>query len=292
EGNFGPHSPIVPMPLDKPRAGLERAEPRYWEYPVGYNLPTQPGDIKLVQFNQLRAYADIYDVARNCIRIRTQAINGLDWDIVADQQLVQGMGKDPMKDERAKYRAFWMRPQWEYDDLSSWLSAIMELLLTIDAVGLYPAPAMGKNGRTGSGIAEIQVIDGATLKPLLDVRGGRPRPPAPAYQQYLWGIPRVDLMQAAGMTAEQLFRDAKVGNEYRAEQLLYVRKHVRVNSPYGFSPLEQSVVNTMIALNRQEWLAKYFQEGSLPQMFLEVPQNWSPEQARDFEQQINDVGSS
>src|SRR6185312_9203348 len=176
--------------------------------------------------------------------------------------------------------------------LSSWLSAIMELLLTIDAVGLYPAPAMGKNGRTGSGIAEIQVIDGATLKPLLDVRGGRPRPPAPAYQQYLWGIPRVDLMQAAGMTAEQLFRDAKVGNEYRADQLLYVRKHVRVNSPYGFSPLEQSVVNTMIALNRQEWLAKYFQEGSLPQMFLEAPATWSPDQMREYEQQINDVGSS
>src|SRR5512146_2833786 len=127
DSNFGPGRPIIPMPLDNPPAGRERAEPRFYQYDVAYNLPTAPGDIKLVQFANLRVFADIYDVARSCIRIRTQEIRDLDWDFVVDQQVVKDQGKDAFKTERQTFRYFWRRPQWDYDDLSGWLAAFMEM---------------------------------------------------------------------------------------------------------------------------------------------------------------------
>ena len=53
------------------------------------------------------------------------------------------------------------------------------------------AKGLGR-GLCGSDLDCFELVDGATIRPLLDLHGGVPRPPAPAWQQYLKSVPRSD----------------------------------------------------------------------------------------------------
>ena len=64
----------------------------------------------------------------------------------------------------------------------------------------------------GGALYALELIAGETVKPLLDLPGRPPRPPAPAYQQFLYGMPAGD---------------------YTLDQLDYIRETSRSDSPYG-----------------------------------------------------------
>ena len=85
-GMFGPLTPMAPNPVDIPREGEERPEPRRWQYPIAYDLPGHPpgeGPGKLANFATLRTLADYYSVARACIELRKAEIRGVRWEISA-----------------------------------------------------------------------------------------------------------------------------------------------------------------------------------------------------------------
>ena len=185
-GAFGPLSPIVPMPIDVPIGDAERAVPRRWQYPVGWNLPMgQPGQegLKLAPFDVLRKYADLYSVLRACINIRRDEMAGMDWDIGPTSQ-AQTASKgdrkagDDMKD-RANQLVHWFKHiDSNYTGFQSWFTAALEEQIVIDAVSLYLAPTRvpGK-GLFGADLAELQLLSGSTIRPLLDMYGATPRPP-------------------------------------------------------------------------------------------------------------------
>ena len=54
-------SPIQPVPVDQPAVPGGFPDPRLWQYPVGWNLPTQPGTegFKLASFAQLATIAQV-----------------------------------------------------------------------------------------------------------------------------------------------------------------------------------------------------------------------------------------
>ncbi|RBP15896.1 hypothetical protein DFR50_107166, partial [Roseiarcus fermentans] len=56
---------------------------------------------------------------------------------------------------------------------------LLEDLLVIDAATIYPRFDRGGN------LFSLDVIDGATIKPLIGDDGRAPEPPDPAYQQVL-----------------------------------------------------------------------------------------------------------
>ncbi|HXT06164.1 MAG TPA: hypothetical protein VN715_04415 [Roseiarcus sp.] len=62
-------------------------------------------------------------------------------------------------------------------DFSTWLRMLVEDMLVIDAVTIYPRYA-----RSGA-VYSLDVIDGATIKPLIGDDGRAPAAPDPAYQQ-------------------------------------------------------------------------------------------------------------
>src|SRR5208282_4743603 len=78
DGAFAPMSPIQPVPLDAPPPGGQYADPRLWQYQVGWNLPSQPRSegLALASFEQLRTLAQRYSVARAAIDLRQQEIRG------------------------------------------------------------------------------------------------------------------------------------------------------------------------------------------------------------------------
>jgi hypothetical protein len=58
---------------------------------------------------------------------------------------------------------------------------------------------------------------------------------------------------------------------------------VRAHRVYGFSPVQQVLMSVNIALRRQLWQLDYFTEGSIPDALIGVPQGWTPDQIKQFQ---------
>ena len=129
----------------------------------------------------------------------------------------------------------------------------------------------------------MQILDGSTIKPLLDDRGMRPDPSVgPAYQQILYGFPRSEFH--AGID------DEAADGEFSSDELAYFVRTRRTNSVYGFSPVERSLPLADIYLRRQQWIRSEFTDGTMPKSYLEMPETTSmtPDQIRAYENIYND----
>jgi hypothetical protein len=296
-GMFSPLSPIQPVAIDQPRPGFERPEPRDFEYPVSWNMPIGiPGSegLKLASFANLRSIADIYSVARACIKLRIQEILGLEWDIIPTKDAEKNMRGDDGKHKdfqkrRAEAMKFWRNPDPTYGSFESWLSAILEDILVIDALSLYLHPSrMRGKGLLGSDVAAVEIIAGETIRPLLDVSGGRPKPPNPAYQQYMYGVPRADLMTVIDHEDLPEGMSESMVAEYRGDQLLYLPYFRRSWTPYGYSPVEQALIPAMMGIQRQSWQLDTYSEGSVPAVFISAGDtNATPNQLRELQDALN-----
>jgi hypothetical protein len=191
DGAFGPMGPIQPMPVDVPPPGGEFPDPRWWQYRVGWNLPTLPRTegLSLASFDQLRIIAEKYSVARKCIELRKEEIRGLEWEIQlttqaakayqGDRHAMRGFGE-----RAAEATRFFRNPDPDYWNFSSFLDAVLEEVFVYDALCLIMRPKYGKGlgrGLLGSDLDSMRLVSGMTIRPLLDMHGGKPAPPAPAY---------------------------------------------------------------------------------------------------------------
>lgn len=313
-GDFGPFEPIPPVPIDVGKPPSGRPQPRRWQYPVGWNLPVgQPGTegIKLVNFQVLRDYAQISSTVQSIINICRADILNLKWDIIPTEEAAAAMEGNPGK------RATWESKRKEvvdffrncdpdgYPSFTSWLSAMLYDSLTIDAVAVYLQLCTGGkgNGPLGSNLGALALVDGSTIRPLLDLSGASPRPPQPAYQQNVWGVPRVDLMRLFdGLGPNTTIEDLKQLNpeveglmttvdEYDGDRLIYIRQNPLTNSPYGFGPLEQCILPVSIMLGRQQWQWQFFQSGAVPRVWVDPGSMIAtPEEARELQEAINQLG--
>jgi hypothetical protein len=296
-GAFGPLAPIVPTPIDSSLDGDPRPMPRRWEYQVGWNMPIgTPGTegLKLATFATLRSIADLYSVVRACITTVMDDILGTDWDIVPTEQAEKAMhGNQKAQDDFARRREeamkFWERPDPQYRGMEQWLRALCEDWFVVDAPTLYIHPTRGRgHGPFGSSMAALDHIDGTTIRPLIDMRGSTPPPGEVAYQQYLWGVPRVDMTQPVlsddeGITAVMV--DAFVG-----DQLMYMPQYVRGWSPYGFSPVERALIPAATGLRRQLHAMQYYTEGTIPAMFVVPGADIStPSQIAQLQRALNNM---
>jgi 8-oxo-dGTP pyrophosphatase MutT (NUDIX family) len=295
-GSFGPLSPMQPVPIDTPNPDTDRTDPRRWQYTPGWNIPHgTPGDegLKLASFANLRTISDTYSVARACIQLRKDELLGLGWDVVPTKAAEKAMRGDRAKRQefdkrRARMVTFWKRPDQQYFSFRDWFSVLLEEVLVTDALSLYlwPARAKGK-GVMGSNLSQLASIDGSTIRPLLDVHGGTPLPPNPGFQQYLYGVPRSDLVtmhtgeDVAGM-GDALTR------EYQADQLIYRPQTPRNWTPYGFAPIERALVPILSGIQRQQFQLNYFSEGSIPGLFVSAGDpNATPSQLRELQDALN-----
>ncbi len=305
QGAFGPFSPILPVPLDSPPADdAPRAEPRLWQYEPGWNLPVgQPGTegIKLADFGTLKTLSELYSVARACIQLRKSEIRALEWDIAPTKEASKAMRGDraAMKDFGARRQEavkFFRRPDPDYFTWNSWLDASLEQIFTYDALALLMMPKWGKGSRKGllgSDLDSLQLISGHSIRPLLGMRGQTPRPPAPAYQQYLFGVPRSDLttvisgrdIDDAGLTGAEIA-------QFRGDQLLYLPMVPRRETPYGFPPIERALIPVMAGLQKQAYQLDFFREGSVPAVYISpggVNSDLTPNQIRELQDALNAI---
>jgi 8-oxo-dGTP pyrophosphatase MutT (NUDIX family) len=298
-GMFGPLAPIQPVPIDIPEPGEQRPEPRRWEYPVSYNMPGyQPGQQglgRLASFATLRTLCDLYSVARNSINLRKNELRSVGWDIAPTRQAAKAMRGDhraaaDFAERRAKMVKFFRHPDPDYSDFTSWFFAILEEFFVTDAISLFLHPSRVKGkGLMGSSLAALEVIDGSLIKPLVNVRGGRPAPPSPAYQQFEYGVPRVDLMTLLVESQDDPDPDGLLA-EYKGDQLIYMPYMPRVWTPYGFAPIEGALIPVISGLNKQQYQSNYFNEGSIPGVYISPGDtSMTPSQLRELQDAMNAI---
>lgn len=273
EGQFNPGMPFMPRPIDAPRPD-GRTEPRIYEYPVAWNLQLQPAPH--IPFKTLRDASRNIDMVRRCIEMRKKEITSREWAFGISAKAVNrealkspGANKQDIRarlmkehaDEIARMEDFWALPGRRQDfDWEAWVFAALEEYLTVDAWVIYPQKTYGGE------VLSLDLVDGTTIKPLLNDRGAKPSWPHPAYQQALYGFPRGEY----AATFELLGSGEKaIPGAFMSDQLYYIRRHTRVDSPYGMSAVEQALISARLYLKRQGWMLSEYDDGTVPMAWIE-----------------------
>jgi len=235
---FGPSQPLQTV---APQASVEG---RARDYPVALNMSYTPksNDGAATTFADLRALADSFDILRLVIETRKDQIGRFPWSI-------------KRKDGKVDQVAERIQAHLAYPDgrqpFHTWLRMLLEDVMVVDAPTVY----VNRSGK----IPVFEVIDGTTVKPLIDQSGRIPRAPFEAYQTVLKGVP---------------------AGKYTEDELIYRPRNPRPHKGYGFSPVEQILTTINIGLRRVTQQLVFFTSGSLPEALVGAPENWNPDQIK------------
>lgn len=257
---FGPLTPVEPAvsPENAEAAGVAG---RQFDYRVGYNVDFRPRSGEAVGFPELRAFADNYDLLRLVIETRKDQLCSSAWVIKPRDNATTSENESIVIDERCnRAMQFFRMPDGEHG-WEDWLRMLLEDLFVIDAPTLYVRKTLGGK------LYALEPVDGATIKRVIDATGRTPMDGA-AYQQILKGVPAVD---------------------YTRDDLIYKPRNLRTHKVYGYSPVEQIINTVHIALRRQIMTTSYFTEGTVPDALAGVPESWTVEQIKVFQQYWDDL---
>ena len=285
---FGPGQAIIPGAINPPRED-GRPDPRRFEYQVAQNLNVT--ETRLISFKTLRSAAEQIDIIRRCVEATKSKLVGLDWDIVLGNDAIEMIGadsnvdniramaiaKDKFNPEITRCRQFWNMPDTANGLIfADWLNMALEDILVLDAWAIWPQMNVGGQ------LQGLQILDGSTIKPLIDDRGMRPQPPYPAFQQILYGFPRSEFA-AANDTEE-------ADGEFSSDEMSYLVRNRRSMSVYGFGPVERSLPLADIYLRRQQWLRAEYTDGVLPDLIFKTDANFgnNADLLRAYENVLND----
>ena len=285
---FSPGTPIIPGAINPAYADTGRPAPRRYEFQVAQNINVT--ETRLVPFKTLRAAADQIDILRRCIEVLKAKVSSLDWDIVlaedAAEKLISEIGgnrvraasqaREQFNDEISRLRQFWEQPDKANGLVfADWLNIALEEILVLDAWAVWPQKNVGGN------LMGLQILDGSTIKPLIDDRGMRPQAPYPAYQQILYGFPRSEF--AAPSEGEE------ADGEFTSDELSYMIKNRRTATLYGYSPTERALPVADIYLRRQQWIRAEYTDGVTPELMMKTDANFgnNPDLLRAYENIFN-----
>lgn len=252
---MSPLQPLAPMapPETKGRA---------YDYQVSQNLNYRPRSTELVGFPKLRALAENCNILRIVLERQKDLIEAMEWGIKPREEKP---GRRPIESKYAaeiKAVTELLRKPDRVHDWAQWLRSLLEDVFVIDAASIYRRPAMDGT------LYGLELVDGATITPLIDGAGRRPLSPDPAYQQVLKGIPVAD---------------------FTIEELIYYPKNPRTNRLYGYSPVQQIIETAETAIQRLASQRAYFTDGNLTDGIFIGPTEWTVDQIRTWQTYWDDM---
>ena len=230
-------------------------EPRTFQYVTSVNTTIMPRlAYGLTAFSDLRNYAETVPEVSMCIRLLTEEMKAFVPTIVDDQDKA-------VPDEENEYTWMTERPD-RFNPWPVWLSRFMYNVLVYDAGCAY----MKRDNR--GKVRATRVVDGSTIFVVIDEAGEQPSPPAPAFQQIIWGIPRMFL---------------------NTRQLWYKPRHLRADAPYGRSPIEDSIAAVKLLQNLWDYEGQKYQVGNIPEIIFSVPEGFGKDtdQILEYEASFN-----
>lgn len=245
---FAPGRPLVPY------YGYSR-RPRGYDYRVGRNImsDTRPDRIP---FATLKQVIDGYDIASICIRHTINDLRSMPLLFKA----MEGYEGDVTKDV-VRARKFLARPDGKLP-FNTWLAKADRGRLRYDALALHR-----ERDRAGRLIA-LKVVDGKTIAPMTDYYGDIPSPPAPAYQQFIQGIP---------------------WDWLTTDDLIYAPHWPVEESLYGEPPIETVLLNANTDVRLQMFFLQFFTAGTVPELLLQAPPDMSdPDSLAEFQEMWDD----
>ena len=286
---FTPGVPLVPGAIN-PLQERGRPDPRRYEFLVAQNINIT--ETRLVPFATLRAAADQIDILRRCIEVLKNKVAALEWDIVisdsASEKIIAEAGgnhlqamdkaRQQFSGDIDRFVDFWKMPDVaEGLTFADWIRLCLEEVLVLDAWAIWPQKSVGGD------LLGFKVLDGSTIKPLINDLGFRPTPEqGPAYQQILYGFPRSEF----DITNDSPDADG----EFTSDQLVYNIMNRRTWTVYGYSPVERALTIADIYLRRQQWIRAEYTDGVVPEMLFETDATFgnNPELLRAYENIFND----
>lgn len=247
---MGPTSPFSPGEPIGPYEGFSRT-PRAHNYVTGTNISARPRIHEQIGFETLKGLIRSYDVAQICVRHRIASLRSLDHKLIAED----GYEGD-ISAEVAEGKRVLNRPDGK-TLFKPWLAKYLRDVLSYDAGTLYRM-----RNRAGRAVG-LTVVDGTLIAPLQDYWGARPDCPAPAFVQYVQGLP---------------------WNWLTSEDLIYEPYDPQPDSMYGRAPLEDILLNANTDIRFQLYFLQRFTEGNLPAAFASAPDTWSPDQIEQFQE--------
>lgn len=253
---FSPFQPV--WPFGPPNI----TRPREWDYPVGYNINYIPQRVETMAM--LRGMARTWGVLSTVIATRQDQLLRIPWTIQrTDRPRATGAAVDHMQ-------KFFKRPDGKLH-YGQWSRKLTYDLLELDAPCIYFS-----RDRAGRPLT-AEVIDGATIFPLIDDAGRTPDSiiefgsdggvdylkRQPAFQQIIKGQPMTDLDES---------------------ELMYVPMRPRPDQPmYGYPPTEQILVQASESIRKNFYTLGYWAEGTIPDLIVTVPDAWTPRQIAMFQ---------
>ena len=239
------YSPLQPVPpMGYPYLNF----PREWDYPSGYNINFLPERSEF--FWMLRNLVQSWGLLATVIETRKDQLMRIPWAI---QKRDKPDEPDPRIDA---LMAFFERPDRK-NDWDSWVRLLLDDLFVIDAATIYTWKTVG-----GQPYA-FQILDGATIKPLIDDEGRRPDAPQPAFQQIIKGLPMTN---------------------YDENELIYAPMRSHTWMPvYGYPPTEQIVTEIVQGVRRVQYQTAFWTQGTMPEMLATTPAAWTAQMIADFQ---------
>jgi 8-oxo-dGTP pyrophosphatase MutT (NUDIX family) len=204
--------------------------------PTGYNLVTRARSTAgKMSFGTLDRIIGAYDTARICIEHIEDDIRSLEWRVTP----MDGIASDVTDAVSAATRL--MKKPDGTTPFDSWVIQWLEDILRYDAGALHKI-------RTRSGaLAGLEVVSGTEIAPLLNYGGRRPVPPAPAFVQFLNGVPGVWMSDT-----NPFWQPGDL------HELIYQPYRPQPQGPYGLPPMEYLLLNANTDLRFQWYFLQFF----------------------------------
>ena len=278
--------------------------PRWWEYRIGWNLPTpawyrRPEASFVPDAENTQREIHAWPAAAWKSAWRKSA--PLEWDITLTTDAAKAYQGDykAMRDfgeRKAQAKKFFRRPDPDFWNFDSFLNAFLEEIFVYDALSLIFRPEIRRSIRDGrQRAARQQPGQHATGLRTHDQAADRParshpeRSPPLAYQQFLFGVPRSDYLSV--LTGQDLEDSGLADEEFKlfgSDVMLYAPYWRRRETPYGLPPVERALLPIISGLQKQEFQLDYFTEGTVPAVYISPGDpNISPNQIGELQNALN-----
>ena len=244
---FSPGLPPEPTSGQMPTRSLE--------FPTGYNQIWTPRSYEPFSFPELRAFSNV-ELVRLAIETRKDQISRLDWCVKTQ---VKKKPRGDADERIAKAEKLFRKPDGR-TRFADFTRHMVEDMLSIDATAL-------ERRRNKSGdVIGLDLVDGSTIKLLVDEYGRTPFAPLPAYQQVIKGV---------------------IWNNLTTDDMIYAPRNIRAGHLYGFGPVEQVIVTTNTLVRRQALQLAQFTDSNIPAGFLSMPDEWTPDQLKEWQDTLD-----